>query len=60
MSAARQDAAQRELDSLNFRIELAKADTPIEALESIHKTITRVITQCPEGYRGEKFRIDSL
>lgn len=60
MSAARQNAARRELDSLNFHNELAKADTPIEALECIRTTITRVITQCPERYRGEKFRIDFL
>jgi hypothetical protein len=58
MSAARQNAARRELDSLLFRNELAKADSPLEALESLRKTITRVITQCPERYRGEKFRID--
>jgi hypothetical protein len=60
MSATRQNAAQRELESLTFRAELAKANTPLEALEAIRTTITRVITQCPERYRGEKFRIDFL
>jgi hypothetical protein len=60
MSAARQNAARRELDSLDFRTELASAATPMEALEAIRTTITRVITQCPERYRGEKFRIDFL
>jgi hypothetical protein len=60
MSAARQNAARRELDSLLFRSELVKADSPLEALESLRKTITRDINQCPERYRGEKFRIDFL
>jgi hypothetical protein len=60
MPAARQNAARRELDSLDFRTELASAATPMEALEAIRTTITQVITQCPERYRGEKFRIDFL
>jgi hypothetical protein len=60
MSAARQNAARRELDSLDFPAELAKANSPIEALKSIRTTITRVKTKCPERYRGEKFRIDFL
>lgn len=60
MSAARQNAARRELDSLDFRTELASAANPMEALEAIRTTITRVISQCPERYRGEKFRIDFL
>mgnify|MGYP003492336886 FL=1 len=58
MSSARQNAARFELEPLLFRSELAKANSPLEALESIRKTITRVITQCPERYRWEKFRID--
>jgi hypothetical protein len=60
MSAGRQNAARRELDSLDFPAELAKANSPIETLKSIRSTITRVINQCPERYRGEKFRIDFL
>jgi hypothetical protein len=60
MSAAQQNAARRDLDSLDFPAELAKANSPIKALQSIRTTITRVITQCPERYRGEKFRIDFL
>jgi hypothetical protein len=60
ISAALQNAARREIDSLDFRNELASAATPMESLEAIRTTITRVITQCPERYRGEKFRIDFL
>jgi hypothetical protein len=60
MSAARKNDARRELDFLYFRTEFASAATPMEALEAIRTTITRVITQCPERYRGEKFRIDFL
>jgi hypothetical protein len=43
MSAARQNAARRELDSLDFRTELASAATSMEALEAVRTTITRVI-----------------
>jgi hypothetical protein len=60
MSAARQNAARLELDYLDFRTELACAATPIEALKAIRTTITRVITQCLERYRGEKFSTDFL
>jgi hypothetical protein len=35
MSAARQNAARLELDFLLFRNDLAKADSPLEALESL-------------------------
>jgi hypothetical protein len=58
MSAARQNAARSELDSLDFRTELASAATPMEALEAIRTPTTRVITKYPERYMGDKFRID--
>jgi hypothetical protein len=60
MSVTRQNAARRELDSLNFHAALNVAHSPMDALESLRTTITRVITQCPARYQGEKFRIDFL
>jgi hypothetical protein len=48
---------EMELDSLDFPAELAKANSPIEALEGIRTTIARVITQCPGRYRVEKHRL---
>jgi hypothetical protein len=60
MSVTRQNSARRELDSLDFQTALGQASTPLEALESLRTTITRVITQCPLRYHGEKFKIDFL
>jgi hypothetical protein len=45
----------RTFDSIIFRIELAKADSLIEALEYMIGYITQVVSQYPEHYKGKTF-----
>jgi hypothetical protein len=60
MSVTRQNAARRELESLDFRATLSTSSSPLEALEDIRTATNRVNTQCPESYQGDKVRTNFL